>query len=97
MSDRDGNWYLCAEGKFACDKIEIEDGPKVYEFRCLGVLKDKNIYMKLQKEPTFVYEVTVAADEDEKNQSKDPIFISLKGSKGQSEYTVFIIFIFIKF
>jgi len=70
------------DGPFACEKIEIEDGPKNYEFTCAGVLDKKNKVMTLTKVPTIAYDIVLTASTDSKEQSKDPIFISIKGAKG---------------
>jgi hypothetical protein len=46
------------------------------------VLDKKNKVMTLTKVPTIAYDIVLTASTDSKEQSKDPIFISIKGAKG---------------
>jgi hypothetical protein len=44
--------------------------------------------MVLSKVSTIPYEFTLTAGTDVKKQSKDPIFVAVKGSRGTSEFQV---------
>lgn len=79
MDDKDS-------GKFTCESLTINDGNKNYEFTCAGVLDKKNRLMVLSKVPTLPYEFTLTAGTDAKKQSKDPIFVAVKGAKGMTEF-----------
>ena len=68
--------------------MTINDGSKNYDFTCAGVLDKKNKLMVLSKVPTLLYEFTLTASTDALKQSKDPIFVAVKGVKGMTEFQV---------
>lgn len=68
--------------------MTINDGNKNYDFTCAGVLDKKNKLMVLSRVPTLPYEFTLTASTDAKKQTKDPIFVAVKGAKGMTEFQV---------
>jgi hypothetical protein len=44
--------------------------------------------MVLSEVPTLPYEFTLTAATDAKKQTKDPIFVAVKGVKGMTEFQV---------
>ena len=79
-------FYIILAGKFTCDTITIEDGPKNFEFKCNGVLDSKNKVMSITKQKEVEFDVTMVAGKEETEQTKDPIFIAYKGEKGITEF-----------
>jgi hypothetical protein len=68
--------------------LTINDGNKNYDFTCAGVLDKKNKLMILSRVPTLPYEFTLTASTEASKQSKDPIFVAVKGVKGMTEFQV---------
>ena len=58
-------FYIILAGKFTCDTITIEDGPKNFEFKCNGVLDSKNKVMSITKQKEVEYDVTMVAGKEE--------------------------------
>jgi len=68
--------------------LSINDGNKNYDFTCAGVLDKKNKLMVLSRVPTVPYEFTLTASTEAPKQTKDPIFVAVKGVKGMTEFQV---------
>jgi len=69
-------------GKFACNYIEVAQGPSTMSFPCDGVLDQDQRTMELESPEQTFYEINMVPADDKGFATDQPVFIQLIGTKG---------------